>query len=170
MTEWSMRLRSSCVDDTLAIGRAIGGVLIAGDVLSLVGCLGAGKTHLVKGIAAGLGISDEREVNSPTFVLLNEYEGRLHLCHLDAYRIGDSAAFLDLGFDEMCDGPNVVVVEWGDRVRSVFEETALWIEFEISGDTERSVGLTSGSSLHSLVERIGGAGLESWAAGAPGGD
>ncbi len=166
MTEWTMQLRSGCVDDTLAIGRAIGGVLVAGDVLSLVGCLGAGKTHLVKGIAAGLGVPGDREVNSPTFVLLNEYEGRLHICHLDAYRVGDVAAFLDLGFDEMCDGQNVVVVEWGDRVRGAFGETTLWIELQVNGDTERRVVLGSRAPSQPLVDRMYLAGLDEWVDGA----
>lgn len=162
MNPWTMELRSGSVEDTLAIGRAIGSVLVAGDVLALVGCLGAGKTHLVKGIAVGLGVPDQRTVNSPTFVLVNEYEGRLHVCHLDAYRIENTAAFLDLGFDEMCDGPNVILVEWGDRVRGAFGERTVWIELKVSGDFDRRIHLSCGSPSLPLVERISRASLDQW--------
>ena len=147
-------LDSHSVADTLAIGRRIGGVLAAGDCLALEGPLGSGKTHLVKGIASGLGVADERIVNSPTFVLVNEYDGRLHVCHLDAYRLADAAALLALGFEEMCDGPNVVLIEWADRVRDAVPDRAVWITLTAVGERDRRLDIRPGPEGDALAERI----------------
>ncbi len=145
---------SHSVEDTLAIGRRIGAVLAAGDCLALEGPLGSGKTHLVKGIASGLGVADERAVNSPTFVLVNEYDGRLHVCHLDAYRLPDAAALLALGFEEMCDGPNVVLVEWADRVGDAISDRAVWITLTSVGEQDRRLDIRPGLAGAALAERI----------------
>ncbi|MFW6133644.1 MAG: tRNA (adenosine(37)-N6)-threonylcarbamoyltransferase complex ATPase subunit type 1 TsaE [Planctomycetota bacterium] len=102
-------------DETLAVGRAFAGRLGRGDCVALTGPLGAGKTLLVRGIAVGLGLADERLVSSPTFVLVREYPARVPVYHVDLYRLTDAAVELsDLGLDEMlADG--VVLVEWADR-------------------------------------------------------
>ena len=107
-------LRSDDPESTRAIGRALGRAAQPGSVLALSGELGAGKTQLAKGVAAGLGV--EGVVNSPTFVLMNEHVGRLRLFHVDAYRLGDpeEAAAAGLLDDRGADG--VVVIEWADRL------------------------------------------------------
>ena len=110
-----MDLQSESVAQTLAIGRTLGQALIGGEVLALIGQLGTGKTHLVKGIAQGLEIEDAL-VSSPTFTLINEYEGRLPLYHIDAYRLDNPAQLVELGFEELCIAPHVTIVEWADRV------------------------------------------------------
>jgi tRNA threonylcarbamoyladenosine biosynthesis protein TsaE len=99
--------------ETTAFGERLGTTLTAGSTLLLVGDLGAGKTTLVRGIAKGLGV-DPDEVSSPTFVLINEYRGRLTLHHVDLYRI-DGAAVDDLGLEELS-ASGVVVIEWADRL------------------------------------------------------
>ena len=154
MSDRTQTIESHSVEDTLAIGRRIGGVLAAGDCLALEGPLGSGKTHLVKGIASGLGVADERIVNSPTFVLVNEYDGRLHVCHLDAYRLPDAAALLALGFEEMCDGPNVVLVEWADRVRDAVPDRAVWITLTLVGERDRRLDIRPGPEGDALAERV----------------
>lgn len=154
MTGWSAKLDSGSADETLAIGRALGGVLAAGDVVALVGALGAGKTHLVKGIADGLGVPDQRLVNSPTFVLINEYEGRVHICHVDAYRLPGADSLEALGFDEMCDGPNVVLIEWADRVRPAVPNRALWIELAVTGESRRELRFRADPATCSLLDRL----------------
>jgi tRNA threonylcarbamoyladenosine biosynthesis protein TsaE len=153
-----IELISESVEDTLAIGRTLGEGLRAGDVVAMVGCLGAGKTHLTKGIARGLGVTDDRVVNSPTFVLINEYEGRLHVCHVDAYRLHGEAELEALGFEEMCTAGGVVLVEWADRVPTAFGPETLWIEINVSGDTQRRLTLRSDSA--SMPQRIAEMGLD----------
>jgi tRNA threonylcarbamoyladenosine biosynthesis protein TsaE len=107
-------------EETVSEGRRIGQALHGGEVIGLYGPLGAGKTHLVKGIADGLGAGHEETVNSPTFVLVNEYSGRLRLYHVDAYRLDSPADLERIGFEELPGADSVVVVEWADRVESVF--------------------------------------------------
>ena len=100
---------------TVALGRRLAGRLAAGDCVALTGSLGAGKTVLVRGLAAGLGIADQRLVASPTYVLVHEYPARVPIYHLDLYRMVEPAGELaELGLDEMlADG--VVLIEWADR-------------------------------------------------------
>jgi tRNA threonylcarbamoyladenosine biosynthesis protein TsaE len=132
---------SGSVEETREIARAIGSRLLAGDVIALAGPLGAGKTQFVKGLAAGLGVVDERNVNSPTFVLVQEYHGRLTLYHLDAYRLGSAAELTAIGFDEICDAGGVVVIEWADRVRSLVPDSAVWVELIPTGAATRRIEL-----------------------------
>jgi tRNA threonylcarbamoyladenosine biosynthesis protein TsaE len=158
MTTSSIEIQSGSVAETLDIGREIGSVLAPGDVLGLVGHLGAGKTHLTKGIAAGLGVPDDRMVNSPTFVLVNEYAGRWPLYHLDAYRLKNAGQLEALGFAEMCDGAAVVLVEWADRVSEAMPPGALWIDMSITGETSRSLLLRSDNAA--IASRLMSAGLD----------
>ena len=105
--------------ETIALGQKIGTCLQGGEVFAINGPLGAGKTHLIKGIAQGLGAEDMGQVNSPTFVLVNEYEGRLLLYHLDAYRLENDDQLEMLGFDDYLGPDTVVLVEWAERVSGV---------------------------------------------------
>ena len=141
-----LELCSTSPDDTIRIGRELADYLAFGDVVALVGPLGAGKTQLVKGIALGLGVPDSRLVNSPTFVLLNEYSGRVLIHHLDAYRLTHAADLEALGFEEICAGDAVVVVEWADRVFDAIPATALWIDLAVVGDNERRLTLRTASA------------------------
>lgn len=131
-------INTTSVDETLDLGRRIGAALRGGDAIGLVGQLGAGKTYLVKGIANGLGVLDERSVNSPTFVLVNEYAGRFPIHHLDAYRLGSADELLDLGFEEMAGESAVAIVEWADRVTDAMPANSLWIRIALTGETQRA--------------------------------
>src|SRR5437868_15309738 len=102
--------------ETVSFGHRLGALLFPGAVVALVGPLGAGKTHLVRAIAEGTGIADNRAVSSPTFVLIQEYAARLPIYHFDAYRLRSEAEFLDLGAHEYFAGNGVCLVEWADRV------------------------------------------------------
>src|SRR5215471_3766694 len=97
---------------TIELGRRLGELLFPGAVVALVGPLGAGKTHLVRAVAEGLGIADSRAVSSPTFVLIQEYRARLPIYHFDAYRLRSQAEFFDLGVHEYFEGDGVSLVEW----------------------------------------------------------
>ncbi len=101
--------------ETRAFGRLLGSLLRSGDVVGLSGPLGAGKTCLVQGLAAGLGVDPSLPVTSPTFVLVAEYPGRLWLRHADFYRVESYARLEDAGFDDLLAGDAVVVVEWPER-------------------------------------------------------
>ena len=136
-------LVSSSVDETLAIGRQLGAALASGHVLALIGPLGAGKTHFVKGLARGAGVDDDRKVNSPTFVLVNEYAGRIPLYHLDAYRLGGETELEALGFDEMIAGDAAVVVEWADRVSGSLPPDHLQIVIDVTGPNRRDFTMTA---------------------------
>src|SRR5438309_12001365 len=117
MTE-SFTIEIPDLDATLAFGRRLAELLFSGAVVALVGPLGAGKTHLVRAVAEGLGIADSRVVNSPTFVLIQEYVARLPVYHFDAYRLRAPAEFSDLGVHEYFEGDGVSLVEWADRVEA----------------------------------------------------
>jgi len=105
-------------EETIALGEALAGRLAPGDVVALYGDLGAGKTHLVRGIASGLGL-DPAEVTSPTFVLIHEYPTDPPLYHFDAYRIARPSEFIGIGFDEYSGGDGVCVIEWPERIEAL---------------------------------------------------
>ncbi|MCC6678252.1 MAG: tRNA (adenosine(37)-N6)-threonylcarbamoyltransferase complex ATPase subunit type 1 TsaE [Phycisphaerales bacterium] len=126
-------------EETLALGQALGRALAPGLVIALTGHLGAGKTLLVKGIAAGNGLPDTRNVTSPTFTLVQEYEGRLPIRHLDVYRLKAAKDLLALGFEEMCAAPGVVIVEWADQMPEAMPHDTLWIKIESTADTTRRI-------------------------------
>jgi tRNA threonylcarbamoyladenosine biosynthesis protein TsaE len=122
------------------LGATIGRQLRGGEVIALVGPLGSGKTHLIKGIAAGAGAKDRKEVNSPTFVIINEYPGRLRVYHIDAYRIHSPAEFEMLGFDDLLSPESIVVIEWADKVEAVVSQThPIRIELRHAGRTRRTI-------------------------------
>ncbi len=128
--------------DTEGLGRALGAALDCGGVVALIGPLGAGKTRLVQSIATALGV-DRRTVNSPTFVLVQEYAAPLPVFHCDTYRLCNVSEFLDLGVDEMFESGGVCLIEWADRVNEVLPADRLQIEIEVTGATFREFRLTA---------------------------
>jgi tRNA threonylcarbamoyladenosine biosynthesis protein TsaE len=135
-----MKRRSKSPEETYEIASAFAGKLKAGDVLALVGELGAGKTRFVQGLAHGLGVSDSTYVRSPSFTLMNEYDGgRLKLYHFDFYRLAEPDELGDLGLDEYFYGDGVTVVEWADRFQGSMPKKAKTIEFGIAGESERDI-------------------------------
>ena len=122
MSQKNIEIVTDSAAETVHLGRRIGTSLKGGEVFALIGNLGTGKTHLIKGISLGLGTQTGEEVSSPTFVLVNEYFGRdglIHIYHIDAYRIDSVAQFEALGFEEYCRDDSVVLVEWADKVLPV---------------------------------------------------
>lgn len=127
-------------DQTIEFGRRLGRQLRGGEVIALCGPLGSGKTHLIKGIAAGAGAEDHKNVNSPTFVIVNEYKGRLDIYHIDAYRLHSASEFEMLGFDDFCYPDSVVLIEWADKVVSALQALdTIRIELEHAGETKRKI-------------------------------
>src|SRR3954453_22160136 len=127
-------------DETHALGRRIGALLRAGDVVVLEGELGTGKTVFAKGIAVGLGISEP--VVSPTFTVVREYDAPTPLVHVDVYRLDHVQELHDLGFDDLVGEDAVTVVEWGDRVSAVLPSDRLRVLLEPGeGDDDRVVSV-----------------------------
>lgn len=120
--------------DTVAIGERIGSSSRPGQIYAIYGDLGAGKTQLVKGIARGLGVPDWEYVVSPTFTLMNVYEGRMTLCHVDLYRLESGLSELDI--EEFLAG-GVVAVEWAERTS--WWEGVIRVHIEMTGEMERKI-------------------------------
>ena len=139
---------------TEAFGRRLGALLFPGAVVALVGPLGAGKTHLTRAIAEGLGVRNPAAVTSPTFVLIQEYPARLPVYHFDAYRLSGPREFAELGVDEYFHGDGVCVVEWADKVEPTLPADHLRVvispmdenrrRFEVTACGERYNGVLSG--------------------------
>ena len=132
----SLTFHARSEEETNRLGSRLAPLLQPNDVLALNGNLGAGKTHFVKAIAAGLG-ADSESVNSPTFVLIQEYPGRLTVYHFDTYRLHDADEFLELGADEILTAGGVCLIEWADRVADVLPPDRLCISIEHTGPTSR---------------------------------
>ena len=156
MNDPSMLLvKSHSVEETLELGRCLGAVLSGGAVVALVGGLGSGKTHFVKGVARGNNTPPEVQVTSPTFVLVNEYPGRLHLFHVDVYRLGGAGELEAIGFDEMLGSGGAVLVEWADRVPECLPPDHLRLEIEITGETDRRFTVSAtGSSSRAILASL----------------
>ena len=138
-----------------ALGKLLGPMLFPGAVVALVGSLGAGKTYLVRAIAVGLGIANADMVNSPTFVLIQEYAARLPIYHFDAYRLTNPDEFLALGVHEYFQSNGVSLVEWADKVRSVLPEEYLEIRIKITGDESREFELIAhGAKYQTVVDSL----------------
>ena len=124
-------------EESVHAGRCLGKVLETGCVIGLVGDLGAGKTCFVKGIAGGLNDIPEREVTSPTFTIIQEYDGKIPLYHFDAYRLEGSEDLIDIGFDDYVEGQGVSVIEWADNISDALPEERLLIDIELAGENDR---------------------------------
>ena len=142
-------------EETRAIGEALGRRLGPGDVVCLMGPLGAGKTTLAQGIARGLEVRDV--VNSPTFTLVQEYAGRLPVYHLDVYRISGPEEAADLALEEMLAAGGVVMIEWPERIAPLLPADRLEIRLEPRGEARRLTAIGHGPRSAGLLvglERI----------------
>jgi len=140
---------SKSPEETIELGRKIGSQLKGGEIIAICGSLGSGKTHLIKGIAAGAGAAEAGKVTSPTFVIINEYKsrpsegpdkGQLDVYHIDAYRLDSIAEFEMIGFDDYCRPESVVLIEWADKIESALQRiNYIRIELFHAGETQRDV-------------------------------
>jgi len=129
---------SNSAEETFQAGMAMAATAQPGDIFALVGDLGAGKTHWVKGLAAGLG--SEAAVTSPTFTLVHEYSGgRLPLYHFDCYRLETPEELLGIGMDEYMDGRAVLAIEWADKFPALLPAAARWVRFTIGPGDRREI-------------------------------
>jgi tRNA threonylcarbamoyladenosine biosynthesis protein TsaE len=136
-------LQSASVEETRRLGTLLAKLVTAGDVVLLVGDLGAGKTAFTQGIGAGMGVAET--INSPTFTILKEYAGRVPLHHFDFYRIENPGELLALGFEEYFGGEGVCVVEWAERGETSSGSDTVWpaswlrVNFQKVSSSERAL-------------------------------
>jgi tRNA threonylcarbamoyladenosine biosynthesis protein TsaE len=141
------------VDKTMELGEKLGKLVRAGDVICLNGDLGTGKTHFVKGLAKGLGITDY--ITSPTFTIVNEYSGRLKLFHFDVYRVDDPDEISAIGFDEYIFSDAVSIIEWSKFIQELIPEDSLNITIEKlpeKGDNFRKITIESDSRKFDYIK------------------
>ncbi|MBI2154470.1 MAG: tRNA (adenosine(37)-N6)-threonylcarbamoyltransferase complex ATPase subunit type 1 TsaE [Candidatus Rokubacteria bacterium] len=132
-----LRYESRSPEETQRLGEALGRRLKAGDVVATIGELGAGKTCFLQGLARGLGVTET--ATSPTFVLINQYRGRLPVYHVDAFRTTSLAELLDLGLEELFYGEGVTVVEWADKLLPLLPPHAVTVRISGLGDEPREI-------------------------------
>jgi len=137
----------SSLERTEAFGKILGKRVMPGDVITLEGPLGAGKTALTQAIALGLEVDPQIYVTSPTFSLLHEYQGRIPLYHMDLYRLGGEDEIESLGFPEYFYGTGLTVIEWPERLGSLMPAERLQIELVITGELSRTAHLHAHGSL-----------------------
>jgi len=138
-----MKLISESVEETIQIARKLVKKLKAGDCIALVGDLGSGKTVFTKGIAEGLGVKNPRYVNSPTFVIVKEYKGKLPLYHFDLYRLDHSSVIDAENFEEYFYGDGVTVIEWADKIRRLLPRKYIEVKLKVTGENKRSIEISS---------------------------
>ena len=150
----TFKLETRSPEETLRLGQRLAQCLKGGEIICLSGNLGSGKTTLVKGIARGLKI-EEKKVNSPTFVLMNTYEGKLPLHHFDFYRLGDPKEIAGIGYDEFLYGNGVAVVEWAERFGSLMPPENLEIRLTDAGDDKRILNfIAHGAKYQQIVVKL----------------
>ncbi|MBI5124197.1 MAG: tRNA (adenosine(37)-N6)-threonylcarbamoyltransferase complex ATPase subunit type 1 TsaE [Candidatus Omnitrophica bacterium] len=136
-------LISKSVDETIDLGAKLAKKLKKGDIVALVGDLGAGKTVFTKGIAKGLGVKNARYVNSPTFVIIKEYKGKLPLYHFDLYRLDHYTSFDEMNYEEYFYGAGVTVIEWADKIRKILPKKYIEVKLAVAGENKREILIKS---------------------------
>jgi tRNA threonylcarbamoyladenosine biosynthesis protein TsaE len=132
-------LVSRSPEETQAIGEQLGARLTPGAVVACTGLLGAGKTCFLQGLARGLGVTTD--VTSPTFVLINQYRGRLPVYHLDAYRTGSLTELMDFGLLDLMGGDGVTLLEWADRAEPLLPARTIRVRIDGLGDEPRAISI-----------------------------
>ena len=148
-----MKIETFSAEETYALGKKLGSEAKPGDVLTLIGDLGVGKTVFTQGFADGLGITEP--ISSPTFTIVQEYDTQPKLLHFDAYRLADADELLAIGFtDYLCEDA-ILVMEWAELVESALPAQRLELTIEGSGDQARSVrALARGRAYERLLEQL----------------
>jgi len=130
---------SKSVENTISLGEKFARKLRKGDCVALIGDLGSGKTVFTKGIAKGLGVKNARYVNSPTFVVIKEYRGRIPLYHFDLYRLDHSTSLDEMNFEEYFYGNGVTVIEWADKILKLLPKRRIEVRLAVAGENERKI-------------------------------
>ena len=155
VTDDSVRIETGEVEQTIELGNLIGSLLKAGDVVALMGQLGAGKTYLTKGIAEGQGVKDRKEVTSPSFVLIKQYMGRMPIYHFDAYRVKSPGEMYDIDCVGFFWGEGISIIEWADKVMECLPDDFIKITIETVGETSRDIHISyQGEKYRNFMEEF----------------
>ena len=155
VTDDSVRIETGEVEQTIELGSLIGSLLKAGDVVALIGQLGAGKTYLTKGIAEGQGVKDRKEVTSPSYVLIKQYMGRIPIYHFDAYRVKSPDEMYDIDCVGFFWGEGISIIEWADKVMECLPDDFIKITIETVGETSRDIHISyQGERYRSFMEEF----------------
>jgi tRNA threonylcarbamoyladenosine biosynthesis protein TsaE len=133
----------------------MGSLLLPGDIVALVGELGAGKTQFIKGLAAGLGVGKSTYISSPSFTLINEYVGKVRFYHIDLFRLKSEKEAEELGLEEYFQGGGITAIEWADKISSLLPEEILWINIRYTGKNTRSLEIVGkGKRYEDLINKF----------------
>ncbi len=141
-----MNIQLQTLEQTRNFGISLGRTARPGDIICLSGDLGAGKTTLTQAIGEGLAVRKENYITSPTFAIMQDYDGRIPLYHMDFYRLSDSSEVEDLGFEEYFFGNGLTVIEWPDIALDLLPETRLYLEITIVDEKSRRMKCDFGTS------------------------
>jgi tRNA threonylcarbamoyladenosine biosynthesis protein TsaE len=149
---------SNSAEETYQFGKALGKLLEPGDLVAFSGDLGSGKTCCIQGIADGLKVQDTTQVTSPTFTLIQEYQGKIPIYHFDVYRLSQEDEIYDLGYEEYFYGDGVTVIEWAERITAVLPTEHLAVRLHIEPDQTRCIQLWAYGEhyvqiVHSLIQQ-----------------
>ncbi len=146
-----MNILSKSVLKTRQIGEMLGRRLKEGDVVALYGDLGAGKTCITQGIMKGLNVS-AKKITSPTFVLMNVYNGRMPVYHFDVYRMANTDEMIGLGYEEYFCGDGVSIVEWADKIEKLLPYDCIRIKMSVKGKNERQIKVKTTLSVMNRIK------------------
>jgi len=154
-------IQTRSASETIRVGKTIGSRLLLGDVVALVGELGAGKTQFIKGLAAGVGIENSAYISSPSFTLIHEYPGKIPFYHIDLFRLGREQEAEELGLEDYFQGRGITAIEWADKIPSLLPEELLFISITYLDKNIRSVEIAGrGRRYEDLVNQVQSSGFE----------
>lgn len=134
-------MRTNNPEETILFAERLAKKLKKGDVVALSGNLGSGKTTFTKGIGKGLGVKEARRINSPTFVIIREYQGNMPLYHIDLYRLDGIKDVEGLGIEEYIYGDGVTVIEWPEKIKCLLPKRHILVKFRIKGENDREISV-----------------------------
>ncbi|PIV24419.1 MAG: tRNA (adenosine(37)-N6)-threonylcarbamoyltransferase complex ATPase subunit type 1 TsaE [Deltaproteobacteria bacterium CG_4_8_14_3_um_filter_45_9] len=156
-----MVIQTKSASETIRIGESMGSRLLPGDVVALVGELGAGKTQFIKGLAAGVGIGNPTYISSPSFTLINEYPGRVPFYHIDLFRLEREKEAQELGLEDYFQGEGIAAIEWADKIPSLLPKEMLLIHIAYTGKNTRSLEIIGkGNRFLKIVGELEGSRIQ----------
>ncbi len=137
-----MEILTKSAEETIELGKSIGTKLKPGAIVAFYGELGSGKTTMIKGICLGLGVEEQAIVKSPSFIMVNEYQGKWPIYHIDLYRTKNLQEILSIGFDEYLNAKGICLIEWAEKIENELPMNIIKVEIEVLGANERKVKVT----------------------------